>query len=766
MAVFIIGMHRSGTSMVASVLDALGVHFGADSELLPANQANVAGYFENKHILAMNDRLAAANNLNWRTLPAISTRKKIDGIEQYLSDAEAAVSAMSTQSIWGIKDPRLSFFLPYWKPVAPDSSVIICVRKPDAVALSLNIRNDLSMAYGGALWELYTLAALKNSRRMPRVALVYEKLLEDPAAAVKKIIAAVPELTEIDFPDDVLASAAARIKSDLDHSDDHELEADFLTEKQLKLYERLASGTLAVSRKDEAAPLSSELTRLEAAHQTAKAAVSAANSEIRNLRTALDSSKLQGDAFLARVRDLAQTFVSDHTIGSNPEDVVSSLQKILRRTGELPSGWLPTSAVDQLNSMRDQQIVWFQSELETAAIRARNVLDQLQDALLESVGLRIKIEEAERQRQTAAESEKMLRDEHEALRRELAMNEILLKEARDLEAETASELRNLNRNQSDMRTAMLHAQLQASELATQLSEKTRALDSIVHRNEALSASHEDLKRTHVSVLADLDRWKTERDAFANERVQLMKDVTAEKARFERQSAALSEEVGRLKVDLAHANAERSDLVKRIETFGQELADTRKQRDEAQQQATGQSSSRSADSELKVTRIALENANELVASLEAEISELKTLAGSQTYPAQTPNGEASGPAENSGSVETAVVEFKAAVERLTKERDALQKSLAAARQSQSSAEERLSSPDKSDKKPVFSAPGTALHERLAKQLAVMQHLVSDIDVLLAPKFGGRFWIPVRKVRVKLVQLRQVLDAELARARRRD
>jgi hypothetical protein len=827
--------------MVAAVLDALGVKFGAERELLPANQGNLAGYFENRRVLEINDKLAAANSLNWRTLPAVAARKKIEGVEQYLIEVEGVASNLATDPAWGVKDPRLSFFLPYWKSAAPSSSVIICVRRPEAVALSLNVRNDLSFAYGAALWELYTLAALKNSRRMPRVALVYEQLLEDPAAAVRKIVAAVPELTEIDFSEETLAAAAARIKGDLDHSDEQELDLGFLTDKQLKLYDRLASGTLAVSRKDEEAPVSFELARLEAGHQLAKAATVRANEEIGNLRTKLDNERSQQDAFLNRVRDLAQTFTAEKPVDSSAEAVVTALRNALRRLGELPPGFVPTTAVEEVNKLKDKQIGWFQAELESAGNRARSGLDQLQEALLESVALKVKAAESERMRLLLEGTLKNLQVDHERVRREHALLEVNLETTREREADAQDELRKLNRANSDMRSEMLAAQLLASQLGKQLAEKDRDLATLAQRNEAATTSLTALKEAHTHALQERDHFRNERNALATERSRLeaqantagkevnslrqelqdivaersrlgaqadaaaqevaslrkelrevdnernalatersrleaqantagkevnslrqeLQDIVAERSRLGAQADAAAQEVASLRKELREVDAERSRLEALTESATQELSGLRKQLQDVKASASAPPPNAQSEKALATTRIALKNATELVASLEAEIAELKARAISE--PERDGDGLVSVPVSSAGQASQSTSEMTKMIERLQVERDALQKGLLDARKAQAAAEASAAAARKAGSSSQEHG-SSAMRDRLGRQLAAMQELVASIDVLLAPKIGGRFWIPVRKIRVKLVQLRQILDIETVRARR--
>src|SRR5687767_703242 len=66
-------MHRSGTSMIANLLYALGADFGDESQLLEADQWNPRGYFELREVFILNDSVLlgdyAPSRQFWTTRP-------------------------------------------------------------------------------------------------------------------------------------------------------------------------------------------------------------------------------------------------------------------------------------------------------------------------------------------------------------------------------------------------------------------------------------------------------------------------------------------------------------------------------------------------------------------------------------------------------------------------------------------------------------------------------------------------------------------------
>src|SRR5919106_6018808 len=67
----VLGMHRSGTSLVAGVLRLLGVDLGSDEEFLPPDSNNQSGYFELADLVEINDEILAHYGGTWDELPEL-----------------------------------------------------------------------------------------------------------------------------------------------------------------------------------------------------------------------------------------------------------------------------------------------------------------------------------------------------------------------------------------------------------------------------------------------------------------------------------------------------------------------------------------------------------------------------------------------------------------------------------------------------------------------------------------------------------------------
>lgn len=183
--VIVAGMHRSGTSAIAGILSILGVDFG--NNLIPPAKDNPKGFWEDRRIVDVHEELLRGLGRSWddfRSLPegwlefdvTRSAAEKLKGV------IESSFSTTSS-SILGVKDPRISRFLPLWIELLRELEifplVVLCLRSPEAVAESLLSRNKMPESLGQWLWFAYNSDILRDSKGIDRVIVNYESLLED-----------------------------------------------------------------------------------------------------------------------------------------------------------------------------------------------------------------------------------------------------------------------------------------------------------------------------------------------------------------------------------------------------------------------------------------------------------------------------------------------------------------------------------------------------------------------------------------------------------
>lgn len=191
------GMHRSGTSFVASLLAAWNVRMG--DQLLPADRGNPAGYFEDVDFLELNRRILVActppedGHRDWGWTE--SENFDAGQLPAHRNAAAALVAARERAGgPWGWKDPRTSMLLDFWDDVlGREARFLFLYRHPWEVADSmLRTGADVWLTHPGypaRIWTQYNRRILDFHRRhRDRTLLVStNRMLRDPEAFVAAV---------------------------------------------------------------------------------------------------------------------------------------------------------------------------------------------------------------------------------------------------------------------------------------------------------------------------------------------------------------------------------------------------------------------------------------------------------------------------------------------------------------------------------------------------------------------------------------------------
>jgi hypothetical protein len=190
MPIVVVGMHRSGTSMLSRLLNIAGMYLGDEEEMYPAKDSNPKGHWEHTGFLDINERIFVLFGADWGSVPLYpSDWLDLPDIRVFKEEASAFVANTFTDKpVWGWKEPRTTLTLPFWRQVVPDIRFVICVRNPLDVAASLLTRNQFPVALGTALWHVYTAAALKETRPEERIFAVFNDFFTDYHAALDPIL--------------------------------------------------------------------------------------------------------------------------------------------------------------------------------------------------------------------------------------------------------------------------------------------------------------------------------------------------------------------------------------------------------------------------------------------------------------------------------------------------------------------------------------------------------------------------------------------------
>ena len=187
--VCIVGMHRSGTSLIAQILNQSGLYLGAEDNLLGSNVGNPDGHFEHLGFIELNDAILTHLGGSWEFPPELHAGwEHAASLESLRSRARDLLQTFSGKSPWGWKDPRTSLLLPFWRGLIPNLRFVICIRSPLAVVNSLHNRNKMPLTRGAYLWDCYLRAALTHTESCPRLVLCYDRFFKNPAQEIATLL--------------------------------------------------------------------------------------------------------------------------------------------------------------------------------------------------------------------------------------------------------------------------------------------------------------------------------------------------------------------------------------------------------------------------------------------------------------------------------------------------------------------------------------------------------------------------------------------------
>ncbi len=160
--IIIIGMHRSGTSLVSRMLETMGLFVGKKKD-----ENNEAIFFQE-----LNDWILHQSRGAWdypqpvkQLFRNAEIRASVEDYIKFMLNSPRVISFLGWKKYlryrspfrldipWGWKDPRNTFTLPLWLDLFPDAKVIHVYRHGVDVANSLLVRQQKSLK---AIWKRYS----------------------------------------------------------------------------------------------------------------------------------------------------------------------------------------------------------------------------------------------------------------------------------------------------------------------------------------------------------------------------------------------------------------------------------------------------------------------------------------------------------------------------------------------------------------------------------------------------------------------------------
>lgn len=179
--VIVLGMHRSGTSILSKTLINLGVNMGGGDSI--GGFSNVEGHNEDYEMLKINESILSSLNSSWDNPPTIDKIKNIemDIIQLYKEYVD------NKNGIWGVKEPRLSLFANQINKVLKEPKFIYMSRDENEVAYSLNVRDKMDVENAKGLKKHYDNAIRNFLAGKDHLHISYSDLTKYPEVVLDKL---------------------------------------------------------------------------------------------------------------------------------------------------------------------------------------------------------------------------------------------------------------------------------------------------------------------------------------------------------------------------------------------------------------------------------------------------------------------------------------------------------------------------------------------------------------------------------------------------
>lgn len=588
MQIAVIGMHRSGTSVLARLLNLLGIYFAPEGMGTGANQENPKGFWERRDVRALNDHVLHSVGCDWNRV----SRLDLDSIPaplaaEFEKRAAQIVLSMDANRPWFIKEPRLCVLLPLWRRVLETPICIHILRHPVEVASSLKTRNGIPLPAGLALWEYYNRSALASMRDLPRITVGHRDLIQKPSEALSSIKEQLESfgVGRLTFPDGREIESFVSGELYREREGERGLDA-FSDSPQVKIFERWLSGK-SLPKADRGQPqgglkaleeYEAGLPPLNVPSQPKKPTEAELKAQVasRERDMKLAEERLVAVKSELEQRDLRLAFL---------EGEFTALRENSSSREQVASGF-----VAELRQMLVERDVWLQDKDKTVELDRARFQDDIARMSEKVESLRLASAAAERalvlkvdgfelerkewQQQLVSESERMS-GEFESVKLALAVaeREFALKESafaeerKQWQQRLVSESGHMSEKLESLKHALSVAEREFSRREIGFSEDRKELQRKLDLESARLLEREQLS---ASKLAEMEaKIKAAAEASQRERVQLaeekdrlmveLREVTAELAKSRGDAAHLLDELHGTTLRMAQIEEEKNQL---------------------------------------------------------------------------------------------------------------------------------------------------------------------------------------------------------------
>jgi len=195
--IFVLGIDRSGTSLLSEIVFHWGAYAGDPALLGAPDEGNPQGYWEYRPMQELvSELLMGAGVSPWD--PGFKEQVRQCAFDpRYRDKALAMISEMqAADRPWLWKEPNFAFTLPFWRELVPDPVCLVTLRNPYHSAKSYEkfilppaLKGQVHLvAYFFLRWQYFmntVIAELKTVRS--KLFIPYEALLSSPAEQCARI---------------------------------------------------------------------------------------------------------------------------------------------------------------------------------------------------------------------------------------------------------------------------------------------------------------------------------------------------------------------------------------------------------------------------------------------------------------------------------------------------------------------------------------------------------------------------------------------------
>ncbi len=306
MQLIVLGMHRSGTSTVARLLNMMGAYFAPAELAMLATEYNEKGYWERMDVFGVHEEMFHALGMGWDRVAHFDAQRLAEPefVAKFRPRIEQILLDLDARRPWFVKDPRLNLLLPFWQPLLEVPVCIYVHRNPIQVAQSLRKREGFPLSLGLALWEQYSLLGLAHSSGMPRLWVSYHDVMREPVEVTRRLHAQLLELEVQGLRMPSQREIEAFIEPRLYHQKGNQtLQNGFANAQQRELDQAFSDGSILSW--PELPTLSAGAAEILQAHQESLAAQTRFTTEKACLEDELEGQRQQTELAMTAVHELS-----------------------------------------------------------------------------------------------------------------------------------------------------------------------------------------------------------------------------------------------------------------------------------------------------------------------------------------------------------------------------------------------------------------------------------------------------------------------------